>query len=423
VASRYSLQVSETRLGTSPATTAGLPVPVESLLDADDLAVLGMDDDPHLHTPYEIVITGGPCAGKTTAMAILKQKLADYGFKVLICPETATLAMSSGLDVVGFATQGDPKVWFEVQRQILRTQRALRERYRAFAGLYAEPVVILFDRGEMDNAAYIDSDLYSALLEEERLSLYDVRDSYDLVVHLVTAADGAEAGYTLANNTTRSESPELARELDQKTLAAWVGHPRLRIIDNRSVAGFDEKMNLTLRTVLKAVGRPAPLEIERKFLLATPPDLTALAHLHPRAVEIEQTYLLSPDPRLELRVRRRSQQGQSAYYRTEKVVLEPGKRFERERILTPSEYWHSLTTADPTRQPVKKTRYCFPYQSLYFELDHIEAPEELWVLEVELTEDSQEVVVPDGLTVAREVTGELAYTNAEIARRASRKSA
>lgn len=377
------------------------PAALESLLGVD------------AHTrPAEIVITGGPCAGKTSAMAVLQQKLQDYGFKVLVCPETATMVIGSGVDVVGIATSGDSRRYLELQRQILRTQRALRERFRALAALYDEPTVILFDRGEMDNAAYVQPELYAALLEEERLTMYDVRDSYDLIVHLVTAADGAEAFYTLANNATRSESPGLARELDQKALEAWVGHPHLRIIDNST--DFPAKLNRTLRAVTQALGRPAPLEIERKFLLAGAPDLSEIPGA--RAVQIEQTYLTSKDPRLEIRVRSRAQDGQASYYRTEKVTLAPGKRFERERIITPSEYRHLLEAADPTRMPVKKTRYCFAANALYFELDHFHAPKEMWLLEVELTEDTDEVTLPGFLDVEREVTGEHEFQNAEIAR-------
>lgn len=47
----------------------------------------------------------------------------------------------------------------------------------------------------------------------------------DFVVHLVTAADGAEQHYTTVNNSIRTETPEEARILDKKTLDAWNDHP------------------------------------------------------------------------------------------------------------------------------------------------------------------------------------------------------
>ena len=361
---------------------------------------------------FEIVLTGGPCAGKTTALTILTQKLADYGYKVLVCPETATLVITAGLDVVSMLSE--PRSAFELQRQVLRTQRDLRARFRELAALYSEPVIILFDRGEMDNAAYIEPALFSALLEEEHLSLFDVRDSYDMVIHLVSAANGAVHAYTTANNLARSETPEEARALDERTLAAWVGHPHLRVIDNST--DFDTKMNRTLRASAQLLGRPAPLEVERKYLLATPPDIASLeANYHVRAVEIEQTYLLSPTPKSEVRVRRRTQGHQSTYYRTEKIEVSPGRRYERERTITPSEYQYLLATRDPAKATVRKTRYCFPASGLYFELDHLYEPRELWMLEVELTELNDSVIIPTEITVEREVTTDPAFKNSAIA--------
>ena len=361
----------------------------------------------------EIVLTGGPCAGKTTALAVLSQKLSDYGYQVLVCPEVASLVINAGV-AVGQLAQ-DPATWLEFQRLVVRTQGALRERFRAIAGLYDDPVVILFDRAEMDNAAYIDPDLFAALLEDEGTPVAHVRDSYDAVIHLVSAADGAEHAYTTENNAARSETPEQARALDRRTLQAWVGHPHLRIIDNST--DFASKVNRTLSAVLQVLGLPAPLEIERKFLLEAAPAPEALERdFGARAVEIEQTYLTSDDPAVELRVRRRSQGAASTYFFTEKRPLSALARYERERRITPLEYQRLLVSADPARSRVVKTRYCFAHDGLYFELDHVRAPRDLWILEVELTEENAEVRLPDGLVVAREVTQDRRFTNAEIAR-------
>ena len=43
-----------------------------------------------------ICMTGGPCAGKTTALAKLNLVLTQLGFKVLLVPEAATLLMKGG---------------------------------------------------------------------------------------------------------------------------------------------------------------------------------------------------------------------------------------------------------------------------------------------------------------------------------------
>jgi len=41
-------------------------------------------------------LTGGPCAGKTTALSTLSDVLRHMGFKVLLVPEAATLLMKGG---------------------------------------------------------------------------------------------------------------------------------------------------------------------------------------------------------------------------------------------------------------------------------------------------------------------------------------
>ena len=48
----------------------------------------------------------------------------------------------------------------------------------------------------------------------DSIQLRDAR--YDQVVHMMTAASGAEQFYQLSNNSARSEGIELARELDTK---------------------------------------------------------------------------------------------------------------------------------------------------------------------------------------------------------------
>jgi thymidylate kinase len=45
----------------------------------------------------KIVITGGPCAGKTTAMSWITNTFTKQGYAVLFIPETATGLITSGV--------------------------------------------------------------------------------------------------------------------------------------------------------------------------------------------------------------------------------------------------------------------------------------------------------------------------------------
>jgi hypothetical protein len=43
-----------------------------------------------------ICLTGGPCAGKTTALATLSLHLKQIGYRVLLVPEAASILMNGG---------------------------------------------------------------------------------------------------------------------------------------------------------------------------------------------------------------------------------------------------------------------------------------------------------------------------------------
>ena len=45
------------------------------------------------------MLTGGPCAGKTTAIATLSDKLRESGYSVYNVPEAASMIFSSGGDI------------------------------------------------------------------------------------------------------------------------------------------------------------------------------------------------------------------------------------------------------------------------------------------------------------------------------------
>ena len=47
-----------------------------------------------------ICLTGGPCAGKTTAIASIKQDLAQLGMQVFVVPEAASMLMNGGAMIV-----------------------------------------------------------------------------------------------------------------------------------------------------------------------------------------------------------------------------------------------------------------------------------------------------------------------------------
>lgn len=96
-----------------------------------------------------------------------------------------------------------------------------------------QPIIILCDRGTMDGKAYISNQDWQIILDE--LSMTDIQlrdDRYDAVIHLITAADGAEEYYSLNNAARYENNLEIAKKVDKNLQMAWLGHPyRLYIIN------------------------------------------------------------------------------------------------------------------------------------------------------------------------------------------------
>lgn len=209
----------------------------------------------------KIVLTGGPCGGKSSSLAYLTSSLKDRGYRVLTVPEASTLlqvtcggvypgrAPEKHLELLGYEN-----ALFQLEVGLEDAIFALAEVYRSLG----QGVVVLLDRGLMDIKAYCPPDLWTTLLRTRGVTLeQDLRTRYDLVVHLVTTAQGAEHCYTTANNAARTETAEQARALDESTFRCWADqndHRHLvkvvKVI-NRSVDhAFDVKLQETLTAVL-----------------------------------------------------------------------------------------------------------------------------------------------------------------------------
>ena len=356
----------------------------------------------------KIVITGGPCAGKTTGMSWIQNAFTERGYTVLFIPEIATELISGGVAPWTCGSNG------EYQKCQLKLQME-KEKVFEYAArtMDSEKILIVCDRGALDNKAYMTDAEFAVAANYVGANEVELRDGYDAVFHLVTAAKGAQKFYTTANNTARTETPEEAAALDDKLIAAWTGHPHLRIIDNAE--GFEEKMKCLIKEIALFLGEPEPYEIERKYLIEYP-EISALEALpNCEKVEIIQTYLQA-DHDDEVRIRQRGSRGNYIYFETRKKTISGLKRIEIERRLTKDEYLERLMDADPTRMPIRKDRYCLADGNQYFEIDIYPFWNDQAILEIELSDPEEEIRFPKMLKVIREVTEDEAYKNASLAK-------
>ena len=142
----------------------------------------------------KIVITGGPCAGKTTALSWIQNAFTKKGYRVLFVPETATELISGGVAPWTCGSNTD------YQKGQVRLQLVKEDIFMTAAQtMSAERILIVCDRGALDNRAYMDDKEWAQVLETLGVDEISLRDSYDAVFHLVTAARGAEEAYTLSS--------------------------------------------------------------------------------------------------------------------------------------------------------------------------------------------------------------------------------
>ena len=356
----------------------------------------------------KIVVTGGPCAGKSTAMSRIQNTLANMGYRTLFIGETATELITGG---VAPWTCGSNADYQRLQMKLQIEKEKIFE--QAAETMDCDKVLIICDRGVMDNKAYMCREEFEQVLKEVNANEVELRDGYDAVFHLVTAAKGAEKFYTNVNNTARTETPEQAVLLDDKIISAWTGHPHFRVIDNSY--DFESKIRKLISEILGFLGEPEPLEIERKYLIEYP-DLEMLESMDScEKVEIIQTYLHSPDEGEEIRLRQRGNDGHYVYFKTIKRELSDTKRIEIEKRLNKDEYLRLLMTADTSKRQIRKNRYCLTYKNQYFEIDVYPFWKDKAIMEIELSDEDSPIIFPDFIKIIREVTSEKEYKNSSLA--------
>lgn len=354
----------------------------------------------------KIVITGGPCAGKSTAMSWIQNKFTKEGYDVLFIAETATELIKSGITPVNTSDI------LNFQKLLLELQIKKEITYdEAVRYMHSDKILIVCDRGCNDVKAYLTEEDYRKVLHKIDKNEISLRDSYDAVFHLVTAANGAEEFYTLANNEARYETKEEACNVDVKLIDSWTGHPHFRIIDNAT--DFEEKMKRLISEVSHFLGEPEAFEIERKFLIKYP-DLKLLEKKGTK-VEIIQTYLNCLDGE-EVRIRQRGIDGNYIYSKTTKKDVSAATRLETEKRLSRDEYLELLLDADTSLNQIRKTRYCIIYKNQYFELDVYPFWEDKAILEIELQNENDKISIPKYLTNIKEVTDDPNYRNYNLAR-------
>lgn len=356
-----------------------------------------------------IVLTGGPCAGKTTALVRVIEHFSGLGYKVFTIPEVPTMFTQAGMNYL----TDNSDFFYEGEKATLEIQLSLEDKFMKMAQACKSPAVIVCDRGTMDISAYMQPEVWEDITQAVGTSTPELRARYDAVLHLVSAADGAEQFYTTSNNASRNESADeeglkIARMLDKKVIEAWTGHPHLRVINNN--VDFDRKLNRVLKEICDVLGLPRPIEEERKYIVEVIGEM-------PDVIEsdITQTYLVA-EPGSEVRLRRRGWDGKYVNVHTNKKKVSGSEEIVTERQVSNALYESLLQQADPYRQTIHKVRKSFIWKGQFFELDTYDGPlKGLVMLETKGMNCHEDVKFPPFVRFIKDVTGNTDYYNYNLA--------
>jgi predicted ATPase len=176
----------------------------------------------------KIVLTGGPCSGKSSVQRALR---AEFGLDLVLVPEAATLLLEGGFPVPGKHLPWSPQWQAAFQAAVLPLQRSLEESCVLMARGQGARLLVC-DRGLLDGAAYTPGGV-EEFCRAFGVDVAEVLSRYEAVLHLESLATADPPLYGTAGNAQRFEPLEEAVRLEMATRAAWVGHPRRLHLDGR----------------------------------------------------------------------------------------------------------------------------------------------------------------------------------------------
>ncbi len=208
----------------------------------------------------KIVLTGGPCAGKSCVRENLRKYYENKGYVVIYIGETATELILGG--IAPWTCQS--KAFF--QSRVLELQMQKEKLYQSAAvsiakkkfsenekfgelsdeknfdsGVKAEQcgacepdILIICDRGALDGKSYMTDEAFSEMVKALGYNEKDLLARYDAIFHLTTLAKDNPKLYIRKkqNNAARSESVKEAVKVDSRLKECWGPHPYFRVIRN-----------------------------------------------------------------------------------------------------------------------------------------------------------------------------------------------
>ncbi len=181
---------------------------------------------------FRVVITGGPCSGKTALWNVLGEQCPG----AVMVPETATELILSGLTPKNMGLEA-------FQRKVFCRQ------LEAEAEALGQGPFLFCDRGLADGLAY-----FPALFSSLGVCGEDVLGRYDLVLHLEVVRDPEVYASFVRDNPARSEDYAGARFLGQVIRRVYGSHSGYFHL----TGSLDRKTEQACRILRERNGTPDP---------------------------------------------------------------------------------------------------------------------------------------------------------------------
>ena len=184
----------------------------------------------------KIVLTGGPCAGKTTAKNFIQQELTKQGYTVFFLSETATEVLKSGItpDTVGL---------YKFQKAVISLQIQKEELFVDVLNQLPSNIkpILICDRGVPDSKAFCHIGMYEDIIHSLEYDEKYLKNNYDLVIHLEIIAKEKPELYGKATNKVRIETASAAIDRDNDLIEVWKDfNKKYYIIDNKNKTMIDK---------------------------------------------------------------------------------------------------------------------------------------------------------------------------------------
>ena len=156
---------------------------------------------------YKIVLTGGPCGGKTDSIEFLSKKLIKQDYSVKIVEETANSLLKLGyMPSANIST-------FDFQNLLFKIQ---------FLNEYmseGKSKILLCDRGLFDGKVYIDDNDFQRILDLNKVEEKEVFSTYDGALYFRSISHEYPDEFS---KKRIYESPEIGRIRDERCKEIWI---------------------------------------------------------------------------------------------------------------------------------------------------------------------------------------------------------